>query len=74
MPDPKTKTTKAKPKPKAPNIYAGAQPGDVVVVRLSKGKTTPKPPTGVSVWTLDGDSLRLSPADMFSRGWVRRKG
>ena len=72
MPDPKTKTTKAKPK--STSIYAGAQPGDIVIVRLSKGKTTPKPPTGVSVWTLDGDSLRLSPADMFSRGWVRRKG
>lgn len=71
MPDPKTKTTKAKAKPR--NIYAGARHGDTVIVRLSAGKTTPKPPAGVSVWTLDGDLLRLSPADMFERGWIRRK-
>ena len=72
MPDPKSKSTKSKPK--STSIYAGAQPGDIVIVRLTKGKTTPKAPAGVSVWTLDGDALRLSPADMFNRGWVRRKG
>lgn len=64
--------TKAPPKKKA-DIYAGATAGDVVIVRLTKGKTAPKPPPGVAVWTLDGDSLKLTPQEMHQRGWVRRK-
>ena len=49
------------------------EPGSVLIVKLAKGKTEPKPPPGVHVWTLEGDRLVLSPEDMFNRGWVRRK-
>jgi len=49
------------------------EPGSVLIVKLTKGKTEPKPPPGVAVWPLDGDRLVLSPAQMYERGWVRRK-
>ena len=67
------KSTKPKQK-KAPSVFADAQPGHTVIVRTAKGKTSPKPPAGVTVWTMAGDSLSLSPSDMYDRGWVRRKG
>jgi len=64
---------KTKPKTKKPDPFRTAKSGDVVILKLAKGKTAPKPPDGVNVWTLDGDSLLLTPADLFARGWIRRK-
>ncbi len=66
----KAKTTKTKAKPKAapaPKI------GDVVIVRKD-ADPAPKIPAGVNVWIMDGDSLHLTPADLYNRGWIRRKG
>lgn len=64
---PKAKTTKAKPE------EAEIQPGSVLIVKLEKGQTQPKPPPGVSVWVMEGDQMVLTAADMHARGWVKRK-
>ena len=61
---------KAKAKPKAapaPKI------GDVVIARKD-ADPAPKIAPGVTVWIMDGDILHLTPADMYDRGWIRRKG
>ena len=65
-PEAKTKA----PKSSAPEIERGS----VLIVKLAKGKTVPKPPPGVQVWALDGDQMVLTSADMYDRGWIRRKG
>jgi hypothetical protein len=62
----KTPAAKAKAKPASPAR------GDIVIVRKD-ADPAPKIPAGVTVWILDGDSLHLTPADMYSRGWVRSK-
>ena len=64
---PKAKTTKAK------EPEAEIAPGSVLIVKLAKGKTQPKPPPGVSVWVMEGDQMVLTAADMHARGWVKRK-
>ena len=65
-PEAKTKA----PKSSAPEIERGS----VLIVKLAKGKTVPKPPAGVQVWPMDGDQMVLTSADMYDRGWIRRKG
>ena len=67
---PTKKKAAAKTKPKQPEIG----PGSVMIVKLAKGKTAPKPPPGCQVWAMDGDSMVLTSQDMHARGWVRRKG
>ena len=63
--------TKKKPTTaKTPEIERGS----VLIVKLSKGKTVPKPPAGVHVWAMDGDQMVLTTADMYDRGWIRVKG
>ena len=64
---PKAKTAKAKP------AEAEIPPGSVMIVKLAKGKTQPKPPPSVSVWVMEGDRMVLTAADMHARGWVKRK-
>ena len=66
---PKAKTTKAK----EPEAEAEIAPGSVLIVKLAKGKTQPKPPPGVSGWVMEGDQMVLTAADMHARGWVKRK-
>lgn len=65
-----TKTKKA-PKAKAKKPAAPAR-GDLVIVRAD-ADPAPKIPAGVTVWILQGDSLHLTPRDMYDRGWVRSK-
>ncbi len=62
---PTAKKTKKEEKP--------IEPGSVLIVKLTKGKTEPKAPAGVSVWVMDGDRMVLSVAEMHARGWVKRK-
>ncbi len=71
MPTAKAKATakKAKTKPAESEI----EPGSVLIVKLTKGKTEPKAPPGVHVWVMDGDRMVLTAADMHARGWVKRK-
>jgi len=71
MPTAKKKTPAKSEKPKKvePEIPAGS----VLIVKLAKGKTEPKPPPGVSVWVMDGDRMVLTAQDMHARGWVKRK-
>ena len=74
MSDTKTKTTK-------PNILKSACAGDVVICIGKASKT--KPPRGVTVWNIDGEEktehgdryaiAKLTPADLYDLGWIRRK-
>ena len=71
--------TKKKPdapelKPEAKTEAPKIERGSVLIVKLSKGKTVPKPPAGVHVWAMDGDQMVLTTADMYDRGWIRVKG
>lgn len=65
----KAPAKRAKPKKAQPQI----EPGSVLIVKLTKGKTEPKAPPGVHVWVMDGDRMVLTAADMHARGWVKRK-
>ena len=71
MPTAKAKAPakKAKTKPAEPEI----EPGSVLIVKLTKGKTERKAPPGVHVWVMDGDQMVLTAADMHARGWIKRK-
>ena len=64
-----TPSKNAKPKKADEQI----EPGSVLIVKLAKGKTEPKAPSGVHVWVMDGDRMVLTAADMHDRGWVKRK-
>ena len=70
----KAKPAKAKAKAKAkPKAAPAPKIGDVVIARKD-AEPAPKIAPGVSVWIIDGDTLHLTPADMYDRGWIRRKG
>ena len=71
---PKKKPDAPELKPEAKTAPAKIERGSVLIVKLAQGKTVPKPPAGVQVWALDGDQMVLTSADMYDRGWIRRKG
>ena len=81
MPDDVVAPPKKRATKKAKGPIDKAERGDVLVVIGKAGKM--KAPTGVQGWSLEGGMpteggdrfaiARLSPAELFELGWVRRK-